>query len=70
MIEHGVGEGGLGESADLARDAEGDLVKGLDGLVVEEGLGGPCKLEVVGDVGPGLLEVEGGACGIAWRCAG
>ncbi|MGC1402872.1 MAG: hypothetical protein WA974_08080 [Thermodesulfobacteriota bacterium] len=37
MIKHGIGQSGFGDSADFYRDAEGDLMDGLECLVIKEG---------------------------------
>lgn len=50
LVEHGIGEGGFSKGADFSWDAEGDLVKGLDGRVVEKRFVSACEFEVMGDV--------------------
>lgn len=37
LIEHGIGERGLGDDADFSRDAEREIVDGTDGVFVEDG---------------------------------
>ena len=55
LIEHGVCEGLLGDGADFSGDAEVELMNGFESLVIEDGLLSACKLEVMVDIGFGLL---------------
>ena len=60
LIEHGVGEGLLGYSADFSRDAERDLMNDLEGLFIEDRFSSPCQFKVVSDIMFALI-------GAQWR---
>ena len=60
LIEHGIGEGGFGDGADFSGDAEGDLMDGCKGLVIEEGLLGAGEFKVMGDIVFGFFQAEAG----------
>jgi len=57
LIEHGIGESGFGNGPYFSGDAEGALVNGLEGLLVEDGLVCTCKLEVMGEIVLGFMGI-------------
>jgi len=59
LVEHGVSEGSFGDGADFSGDPERELVDGLHGRWVEDGLFGACEVEVMGDVVCGFLGADG-----------
>ena len=60
VIEHGIGEGLLGHSADFSGDAERNLVDGLKSVLIQDGLLCPGQFEVMSDIKFTLLGTERG----------
>ena len=60
MIEHGIGQSGFGDGADFSGDAEGDLMDGQEGLVIEERFLGAGELEMMDDIVFGFVRREAG----------
>lgn len=50
--------GGFGYGSYLSEDAEGDLLDGLEGLVVKDRLLCACQFEVMGDIAFGFIGTE------------
>jgi hypothetical protein len=60
LIEHGISESLLGDSADFSWYAEAELMNGLQGLLIEDRLFGSCQVHVMSHVMPGLFRAERG----------
>ena len=58
--EEGIGQSGFGDGADFPGDAEGDLVNGPEGLLVQEGFPGAGQLQVVSHIVFGFFGLETG----------